>query len=205
MSEKINNKIPDVSTVRKPVYPIEKIFLKRWSPRAMSGEKITDDQLMTLFEAAHWAPSTFNEQEWRFVYAAHGTAYWDTFFDFLVPENQAWCNKASHLVIVFSRKTFTKNGKPNPVHEFDTGAAFENLCLQAASMGLVCHGMAGFLSEKIREKLAVPEEFSIHAMVALGVYGGVEDLPDDLRRKDEPSMRKALSEIVEEGRFSFQQ
>ena len=136
------NNLPDPMDHRRADRPIESIFLKRWSPRAMSGEPLTGDELMTLFEAARWAPSTYNEQEWRFLYARRDTPHWQTFFDLLMDANKVWCQRAAVLVVVLSHKVFERNGKPNPVHTFDTGAAFENLALQGTVMGLVVHGMA---------------------------------------------------------------
>src|SRR6266704_1137246 len=131
------NKGVNPDDYRKPDYPIEPIFYRRWSPRAMSGEPLSEQELMRLFEAARWAPSTYNEQEWRFLYARRDTPHWLTFFDLLVKGNQAWCRNAAVLVVVLARKTFTRNGKPNPVHLFDTGSAWQNLALQATILGLV--------------------------------------------------------------------
>src|SRR5437762_10611376 len=111
--------------VRKADHPIEPIFFRRWSPRAMTGEPITEAELLTLFEAARWAPSTYNEQEWRFLYARRETPHWQTFFDLLVEGNQEWCKQAAVLAVVLARKTFKRNGKPNPVHLFDCGSAWE--------------------------------------------------------------------------------
>src|SRR4051812_18161370 len=108
--------LPDPSEHRSADHPIEPIFVNRWSPRAMSGEAISDAERMSLFEAARWAPSTYNEQEWRFLYARRGTANWNTFFDLLVPPNQAWCGLAAMLIVVLSHKVFSRNGNPNPVH-----------------------------------------------------------------------------------------
>ena len=85
---------------------------------------------MRLFEAARWAPSTYNEQEWRFLYAANGRRHWPTFFGLLMEANQLWCKNASVLVVVLSHKVFTRNGNPNPVHTFDAGLASQNLLLQ---------------------------------------------------------------------------
>ena len=136
--------LPDALPHRHPEWPIESIFLRRWSPRAMSGEPLTDEELMRLFEAARWAPSTYNEQEWRFLYAASLQPALAAFFDLLMDANKVWCQRAAVLVVVLSHRVFTRNGNPNPVHTFDTGAAFENLALQGTAMDLVVHGMAGF-------------------------------------------------------------
>lgn len=203
MTSETSSKLPNPLETRTADYPINEIFLKRWSPRAMSGETLSQDELMTLFEAARWAPSTYNEQEWRFLYANRDTDHWQTFFDLLVEANQKWCDKASTLVVVLSATKFARNGKDNPVHTFDAGAAFENLCLQAATMGLVAHGMAGFDNEKARTSLDVPDDVAVEAMIALGKPGDPENLPEGLAEKEVPSDRKPLSEIVSEGKFAF--
>src|SRR5205823_8973487 len=99
-------KLPDAQKHRKAEHPIESIFLRRWSPRAMSGEPITDREMMSIFEAARWAPSTYNEQEWRFLYARRETPQWPLLFDLLMEANQAWCKNAAVLVVVLARKAF---------------------------------------------------------------------------------------------------
>ncbi|QEG24947.1 nitroreductase family protein [Mariniblastus fucicola] len=186
-------------------HPIEEIFLKRWSPRAMDGNPIDDNQLMSLFEAARWAPSTYNEQEWRFLYAKRDTKPWTTYLDLLVDANQKWCKDAAALVVVCSCKVMSRNGNPNPVHQFDSGAAFENLCLQGAATGLVVHGMSGFDADAAREKLGVPDNYSINAMIAIGNPAPADSLPEDLQEMEKPSSRKPLSEIICEGPFVFRQ
>jgi nitroreductase len=169
----------------------------------MSGEHVSDEELMRLLEAARWAPSTYNEQEWRFLYARRDTGHWETFFDLLVEANQQWCHRASILMVVLSHKVFERNGKPNPVHTFDSGAAFENLALQGAAMGLVVHGMAGFDRDKARQALNVPDDYDVEAMVAIGQPGDPDDLPEELRKREEPSGRKKIEEFAREGKFSF--
>lgn len=196
-------KLPDPHDHRKADHPIESNFLKRWSPRAMTGEPITDGELMSLFEAARWAPSTFNEQEWRFLYGVTGSKEWQIFFDLLMPANQAWCHKAAVLMVVLSKKTFTGSGKPNPVHTFDAGAAFENLALQGSAMGLVVHGMAGFDRDKARLALDVPDDFKVEAMVAVGRPGDPGHLPPEIRQREVPSGRKKVNEFARPGVFSF--
>src|SRR5215211_1318470 len=181
---------------RKPDYPVEKLFVARWSPRAMTGEPLTQLEINTLFEAARWAPSTYNEQEWRFLYARRDTPHWQTFFDLLVEGNQAWCKRAAVLVVVLARKTFTRNNKPNSVHIFDVGSAWENIALQATVMGLVAHGMAGFDFEKARSSLQVPEHFAVAAMFALGRPGSLEDLPADYREDEVPTGRRPVRQSI---------
>jgi len=196
-------KLPDPLEHRTADYPIDDLFLRRWSPRAMNGRPFAEGELNTLFEAARWAPSTYNEQEWRFLYARRDTEHWQTFFDLLAEANQAWCNSAAVLVVVCSHKVFSRNGKPNPVHTFDSGAAFENLALQAAIMGLVAHGMAGFDRDKARADLHVPDDYDVEAMIALGHPGDPAELPEGLIEREVPSGRKPLREITCEGPFAF--
>lgn len=195
--------LPNPTEYRTPDYPIESIFLKRWSPRAMNGEPITESERMRLFEAARWAPSTYNEQEWRFLYALRDTPAWSMFFDLLMAANQAWCARAAMLAVILSHKVFMRNGKPNPVHTFDSGAAFENLALQGAAMGLVVHGMAGFDYDKTRAALQVPDDYTVEAMFAVGRPGDPETLPLELKEREIPSGRKAVGEFVREGVFGF--
>ncbi len=191
----------EVAAHRRPDHPIDPIFVNRWSPRAMSGEPISDRDLMTLFEAARWAPSSFNEQPWRLVYARRDTPDFKRLFDLLVPFNQEWCARAAVLVVFISRTTFEKSGKPNPVHVFDCGAAWENLALQASLMNLVAHGMAGFDRDRARRDLNVPDGFEVQAMCALGKPGLKEDLAPAMREREEPSGRKPVKEFAFEGRF----
>jgi len=183
-------------------YPVSDLILNRWSPRAMSGEPITDDELMTLFEAARWAPSSYNNQPWRFVYAKRDTKHWNTLLGLLVEMNQAWAKHASTLVVMISKNDFEFNGEPARTHAFDTGAAWENLALQGTMMGLVVHGMEGFDYDKAREALGVPEGHTVEAMAAIGKPGKKEDLPPQLQEREAPSDRRPLEEIVFEGRLS---
>jgi nitroreductase len=188
---------------RTPDHAIEPLFLDRWSPRAMSGEPIDERELMRLFEAARWAPSTYNEQEWRFLYARRESPHWPAFFGLLMEANQVWCARAAVLMVVLSHKVFTRDGRANPVHTFDAGAAFENLALQGTAMGLVVHGMAGFDRDKARATLRVPDDYDVEAMVAVGHPGDPESLPEPLRAREAPSGRKAVGEIAREGPFAF--
>lgn len=190
-------------TEREADHPIHTIFLQRWSPRAMTGKKIPEDVLHTLFEAARWAPSSNNEQEWRFLYAQSGTDFFEDFFGLLAEGNKVWCRKASYLLVVISRKTFIRTNKPNPVHSLDTGAALQNLLLQAAEMGLVGHAMAGFDREKAAKYLGVPDTFQVEAMCAIGVPARPSTLPSELESREGPSGRKPITKFALEGRFAF--
>lgn len=198
------SQLPNPRDHRTADHPIEAIFLERWSPRAMTGESISNEELMTLFEAARWAPSTYNEQEWRFLYAKRDSPHWDAFFGLLMEANQTWCANGGMLVVVASHKVFSRNGKPNPVHTFDSGAAFENLALQGGQMNLVVHGMAGFDRSKARAVLNIPDDYEVEAMFVVGRPGNPDDLPEELREREVPSGRKPVEEIICEGPFAFE-
>jgi nitroreductase len=195
----------DGSETREPQtqHPVDELFLDRWSPRALSGEGVSDEELMTLFEAARWAPSSYNNQPWRILYARRETEQWPVFFDLLVEGNQAWAKDAAALLLFVSKETFDFNGQPYPTHSFDTGAAWENLALQATMLGLVTHGMQGFDYERARTELNIPEGFRVEAMIAVGHPGVPAQLPEPLREREAPSGRKSLSEITCEGAFNF--
>ncbi len=187
---------------RSPEYGVDLLFLNRWSPRAMSGESISEFEFMSLIEAARWAPSSYNNQPWRFLYAFRESEHWDTFFNLLGEFNRSWAKDASVLMVLTSKKTFDHNDEPSRTHSFDTGAAWENLALQGARNGLVVHAMEGFSYDNAREDLGIPDNYSVEAMVAIGRPGDPEDLSDDLQERETPSGRKPISEIAMEGPFN---
>jgi nitroreductase len=169
----------------------------------MSGEPITEKEMLTLFEAARWAPSTYNEQEWRFLYALRETPQWPTFFGLLAEGNQAWCARAALLSVVVAHKVFEANGKPNPVHVFDSGLAYENLALQGAAMSFVVHAMQGFDFDKARTSLSVPDDYTVCAMFVVGRPGDPSQLDPEMQQREKPSPRKPVREIICEGKFAF--
>ena len=182
-------------------YDINPIFVNRWSPRSMTGEEISHNDLMGLFEAARWAPSSYNNQPWRFIYAKRNTENWDKIYSLMVEGNKIWAKNASVLVVVVSRKDFEYNEKPARTYQFDAGSAWENLALEATSRGLATHAMQGFDYDKAKIDLEVPENFDVMAMIAIGKKGQKESLPSNLQKNEYPSDRKPLEEIVMEGRF----
>ena len=185
---------------RKPDHDIEPFFVNRWSPRAMTGEEITREELMRLFEASRWAMSSMNNQPWRFLYALRNTLHWETFFNLLAPGNQAWCKNAAVLLVMVSKTTFD-NGKPARTHSYDTGAAWYSFALQGTMMGLVVHGMQGFNYDKAKELPGVTDEYQVEAMAAVGRPGNREDLPQNLQERETPSQRKKVAEFAFEGGF----
>jgi nitroreductase len=186
---------------RKSDHPIHSLLLNRWSARAMSGESLSNEEILSLFEAARWAPSCYNNQPWRFLYAKRETPHWDKFFNLLVDFNKSWCKNAALLAVVVSYKLFERNKKPSETHSFDAGSAFENICLEGTARNLVVHGMQGFDYKAAKEALNVPDDFEVLAMFAVGKKAPKETLPLELQAKEVLSERKKLAEIVFEGGF----
>lgn len=186
----------DSKSKRQPTYPIDPIFLNRWSPRAMSTAPLKKEELLSLIEAARWAPSSYNAQPWRFAYSLREDAKWNDFLNLLVPFNQSWAKEAGALLIIYSKKTFEHNNKWSKTHSFDTGAAWAYLALQGSMKGLVVHGMEGFNYEKAHALLNLSDDFQIEAMAAIGHPGLKEALSKDLKDKETPSQRKPLKDLI---------
>lgn len=187
----------EVDEHRDPNHDIDPLFVNRWSPRTMTDAQLNEEELLALFEAARWAPSSYNNQHWRFVYATPDHDQWDDFEDLLAEGNRQWASDAAALVVVLSKTTFDHNGEPAPTHSFDTGAAFENLALEGARRGLVVHGMQGFDYDGARELFSLTDEYDVEAMAAIGVHDE-EASPED----EHPNQRKALDEVVFAGEFT---
>lgn len=194
-----------VSNTRKADHPVEPMFVERWSPRAFTGEEIPVETLMTLFEAARWAPSSYNSQPWRFVWARRGTPDFDAFLRLLTGTNPDWCGDAAALVFVVSSETMTVPGKPDPVpsptHSFDAGAGWMSLAIQAHLLGWHTHGMVGLNFAEAASVLKVPTGFKVEAAIAIGKRGDPGRLPEGLRAREMPNGRRPLPESVFEGRF----
>lgn len=191
----------EVENTRRPEHKINSLFVNRWSPRSMSREELNDEDIMSLFEAARWAPSSFNNQPWRFIYAKRNTQHWDRLFNLLYEANQVWAKDAAVLVSVISRKNFEYDERPSITHQFDAGAAWENLALEASLRGIVTHGMEGFDYERARVDLGIPDKFDVMAMIAIGKRGPKENLPPKLQEREFPNDRRPLEDIVMEGYF----
>jgi len=165
---------------RRAAYAVDALFIDRWSPRAMSGEAVSHDELMPLFEAARWAPSSGNYQPWRMLYALRDTAHWPLFLGLLVAGNRAWAQHGGALVLFLSKKTFD-DGRPSVTHAFDTGAAWENFALQASERNLVVHGMQGFDYDRARSELQIPQDYEVNAIAVVGKPGDLQLLPESVR------------------------
>ena len=179
-------------------YPIAELIAKRWSPRAFLDKPIEEEKIMSLFEAARWAPSAYNEQPWRFLIATKEDSYLYTkMLSCLAEANQVWAKAAPLLLILVVKKDFDFNGKPNRWAMHDCGLALENLLLEAVDLGLAAHPMAGFSADLVRSGYSVPEGYEPLVAVAVGYPGQSDMLEGALReREEDPRERKELSELV---------
>lgn len=184
----------ELHTNRQSEYPVNPVFLNRWSPRAYSTKPVSDADLHTVLDAAHWAPSSANDQPWRFI-VAKTPEQLAVFHSFINEFNLAWVVKAPILILIASDK-LRANGNPNGAHAFDSGTAWGYLALQASMLGLYAHAMGGYDRVKAREALRLPEHIDLHAVVSLGFYGDKADLPDSLRERETPSSRRPLHEVI---------
>ena len=178
---------------------IQETIANRWSPRAFDASKsVSQEQVIALLEAARWAPSCFGDEPWRFIVWNKGTneSAWQQAFDCIVPNNQTWVKAAPVLMLVCANTLFGHNQTPNRWGQYDTGAAAENLCLQASSMGLMVHQMGGFNADKARETFAIPDQYTPMAMLAVGYEGDANNLPDELKTRElAERKRKPLGEL----------
>jgi nitroreductase len=188
-------------------YAIHPQFTERWSPRAFTGEAIPEETLLSFFEAARWAPSAYNSQPWRFLYARRDTPNWERFLGLLNEFNRGWAQHASALVIILSKTTLLRASSgeevPFPSHSFDAGAAWAYLALQATNAGWHAHGMAGIDREGIQRELKVPAAFRVELAVAIGKLGDKASLPESLQGRELPSPRLTVEELAVAGPYTF--
>jgi len=179
-------------------HPIHDVIARRWSPRAFDERPVEQETLKSLFEAARWAPSSNNEQPWRFIVASKETSTdYDRLFACLVEGNRKWAFRAPVLILSVASLLFEDDGKPNRHALHDTGMAAENFVLQATALGLQAHQMAGFDPQKARETCLIPTGFDPVAMIALGYPGDPAVLPDYLREREiKPRERQPIVDFV---------
>ncbi len=186
-------------------YPIDPIFLHRWSPRAFIPEPISERDLFTILEAARWAASAYNAQPWRFLYARRDTPHWQTFLGLLVPGNRLWAQHASALVVTVSKTTMTVRGEekevPSPSHSYDTGTASGYFTLQASLLGFTAHGMTGYDKQRAVKELKIPSGFVPEVIYAVGRRGNPESLPPELQVREHPNSRDSIADLAFEGTF----
>ncbi|MFT8779358.1 nitroreductase family protein [Acetobacter orientalis] len=177
----------------------------RWSPRSFAPAPISHENLVAFLEAGRWAPSAYNGQPWRFLYARRDTPDWERFLSWLIPFNQAWAQHASALVFVASQTVTFSNSTgepvPAPTHAFDAGAAAVLIQLEASHAGWATHPISGFDHALARAGLELPEDYALHAALVIGQQRDKSYLPEALQGKETPSGRRPLSELAFEGRF----
>lgn len=189
---------------RLPENGVDPLFPARWSPRAFSDREMSESQVLTLLEAARWAPSAMNAQPWRFVWGLRGDDGFARIADALVPFNRDWAQHAAALIVVASKTTRStdKGEVANVSHAFDAGAAWASLALQAHLLGLSAHAMGGFDHAKAAESLSLPEGHALHAVVAVGYLGDPATLPEGLRARETPSPRLPVADFARRGSFA---
>jgi nitroreductase len=183
--------------------PVNDTIANRWSGRAYDASRaVSREQIIALLEAARWAPSCYGDQPWRFIVwdKNHDATAWQQAFDCLASGNQGWVINAPVLMLTIAGTLFAHNGTPNRWGQYDTGAAAENLCLQAASMGLMAHQMGGFDADKARAAFAIPTEYTPMAMLAVGYQADIASLNGEvLERETAPRKRRELGELFFNG------
>lgn len=190
----------EVNQLKKAQAPdnVLPVVLHRWSPRSFADREVSGADLRTVFEAARWAASSYNEQPWRFFVGTRGSATYQKIFSTLMEFNQSWAKSAPVLIIGAAKTRFSHDGSPNPVALYDLGAAAATLCYQATALGLFTHQMAGFDRAAAARVFAVPDDFIFGAVIALGYQGEPSALTNErmLSQETAPRQRKPLSEIV---------
>lgn len=183
--------------------PVSDLFIERWSPRSFDENyELSANEYLSLFEAARWSPSCFNEQPWRFVVSKRNSKSFGNFTSLLNDFNKEWAKSASLLGFIIAKKDFTEKNKPNEHAQFDAGAAWMSLTLQARKLGLHTHGMGGIQTDKIYKELDIDkDQYDLIAGFAVGKKASKNQLPDELAQQEELSSRKHLDEILFENDF----
>lgn len=183
--------------------PIHDIIANRWSGRAYDASKpVSQAHIISLLEAARWAPSCYGDQPWRFIVwdKNQDAAAWQQAFECIVPGNQAWAKDAPVFILICADTLFSQNQKPNRWGAYDTGAAAVSLCLQATSLGLMTHQMGGYDSEKARAAFNIPAQYETMAMLSVGYAANVDTLDEEAKAREiAPRQRRDLGELFYNG------
>ncbi len=180
---------------------IHPIIKNRWSPRAFSDKPVDEASLQRIFEAARWAPSSFNEQPWRFIVGIKGDDTWEKLYSSLVEFNQKWAVNAPVLLLAIGNKMSSKGG-PNQVYQYDVGQSMAYITFQVESEGLSAHQIGGFSKEKAVELFAIPEDHTPIAVMAIGHQAGPDILePSFAEMEKAPRTRKSVEALVFSGQF----
>ncbi len=188
-----------------PDHPVHDLVARRWSPYALADRPVPESDLRSLFEAARWAASSYNEQPWSYIVATReNPAEHERLLSCLVEGNQVWARSAPVLAIGCTHLNFTRNGRPNPAAIHDLGLASANLTLEATARGLFVHQMIGILPDRARELYQIPDDVQSLTGLAIGYLGDLNSLPEDYRQRDLAArQRKGLAEFVFSGRWGI--
>lgn len=183
--------------------PIHDLFVRRWSTRAFDLKRtVSREQLITLLEAARWAPSCNGDEPWRYLVWDRGRdpEGFQKAFDCLSENNRKWVKNVPLLMLSCAGSNFAATGKPNRWTQHDTGAASVSMALQAVAIGLAVHQMGGYDAEKARAAFNIPAEYMPMAMVAVGYQAAPDVLDEETKKKElAPRARKPLAEKFFEG------
>lgn len=180
-----------------PDHPIHDLIANRWSPYAFDERPVEQEKLQSCLEAARWAASSFNEQPWSFIVARRESqTSFSTMLECLADANQAWAARAGVLMLTIAARLFSENGKPNRTAEHDVGLAIGNLSIQATSLGLAVHQMAGVDLSKARQVYSIPESHDPLTVVAIGYTAARGEDRQFAERDLAPRSRKPLREFV---------
>jgi nitroreductase len=195
------SELPAIKAARTQ-QPVHELIGKRWSPRAFSSRDVPEEQIISLLEAARWAPSSYNEQPWRFIVARKSdSGNYEKLLGSLMELNQLWARSAPVLILTLAKKTFTHNGTPNFYALHDAGIALGHLAIQATALGLSLHIMGGFDRAAARAAFEIPEDYELGAAVALGYDGDPNTLPERFQQAEAaPRSRMPLADLVYAGR-----
>ncbi len=182
-------------------FPILDVLKERWSPRAYDAKPVEDEKLWSLLEAARWSPSGGNSQPWSFIVTRKGDVAFDKLVSALSGNNQKWAGNAPILIVSVGKKT-RADGTPNPYASYDVGQAVAHMSIQAESAGLRVHQMAGFDAQQVRAIFEIPEGYDPLTVIAIGYFGSLEQLPDDLQQRETlDRSRKHWNEFVFSNKF----
>jgi nitroreductase len=181
----------------KTEHPINDLIAKRWSARAFSTSPVERSKLLSVLEAARWAPSSRNEQPWRYIVFTNDNPEKIKKAQSVLKDINNYAKRAPILICAITKKTYSDNGNYNRLHFHDLGAANENMFLEAFNQGLIMHEMGGFDAQKAREVFNIPEDFEVGIMIAIGYQDIHQVLPESLIQKAYlPRERRPLSEIA---------
>jgi len=175
---------------------ILQIIKERWSPRAFSDQMISKEDLETIFEAARWAPSSRNAQPWRYFYALRGSEGFKKLHSALLAGNQPWTENASVLIVACSKTNFNYKNLPNRTAQHDLGLANAQLVLQAQSMNIYSHMMAGYEEDDLEDILNLPIDTIPVCMIALGYMGDVDSLEEPLLSREKEERTRSSQEVI---------